>query len=356
MDALEDLRAQLPVINADPPSSWDEWLHHDIPPKDYLLGHWLHTQARVLLSAATGVGKSMLALEIACAVSTGPGFLHWPAGRPARVRYIDSEMGAEEVKDRLVRLADRHPEAVRDNLHVVSLEHCPEAKPLNTEAGRKWLLNLVNADNCELLILDNLMSLTDAPLTEEETWKAIEPLMLELSRRRCAVIVVHHAGHNATRYYGTSTMAWQMTACIHLEGRDNANGIHFSLSFKKARGRRADTASEYQDVVVRFDGRSWSTDADPAKQRPEKLGPLQEKFYEALKAAIIDSGGQLPRSKHYPNRRGVAVEAWREEAQRRGLLDGCKDEKSAGAKFSNYKTALIEKGVCVQYDAWIWLP
>lgn len=355
MDGLEDLRAQLPVIDANPPSSWDEWLHHDIPPKNYLLGHWLHTQARVLLSAATGVGKSMLALEIACAVSTGSGFLHWPAGRPARVLYIDSEMGEEEIKDRLVRLADRHPEAVRDNLHVLSLDHCPQAKPINTEPGGEWLLRLVDANNCELLILDNLMSLTDGPLTDEETWKAVEPLMLELSRRRCAVIVVHHAGHNATRYYGTSTIAWQMTACIHLEGRDNADGIHFSLSFKKARGRRADTTGEYQDVVVRFDGITWNTDAGEAKARP-KLGSLEEKFYEALNAAILDSGEPLPRSKHYPKRQGVRVEAWRAEAKRRGLLGGCKDEKSAGAKFGNYKSKLIEKTACVEYNGWIWLP
>lgn len=52
----------------------------------------------------------------------------------------------------------------------------------------------------------------------------------------------------------------------------------------------------------------------------------------------------------------MTVEAWREEAQRRGLLGGCKDEKSAGAYFGKYKRRLIAKTAIGEYDGRIWLP
>lgn len=216
------------------------WLKRDIPPKDHLLGHWLHTTARCLLSGDTGIGKSMFGLELAFCVARGLAFLHWPAGRPCRVIYLDSEMGAEEVKERLRHLSERHGGSA-DNLTVLTLEDFPDAAPLDTEEGQTWILSVVQAVGAELIVFDNLMTLVTGSLKDDETWKLVLPLARRLSAQRVAQIWVHHTGHDASRFYGSRTIIWQMTAAIHLEKvADLDTAIGFKLSFQKARGRRRD--------------------------------------------------------------------------------------------------------------------
>jgi AAA domain len=70
------------------PHTVASWLSRDIPAPDFLLGLWLSTSTRALLVGATGLGKTMLGLEIAFAVAAKAAFLHWtvkrlpPKGKP----------------------------------------------------------------------------------------------------------------------------------------------------------------------------------------------------------------------------------------------------------------------------------
>ena len=69
------------------------WIKRDIPPEDLLLGNVFSTTRRILLAAATGIGKTMLALGIAFAVRLGQGFLHWCGhGKARRVFFVDGEI------------------------------------------------------------------------------------------------------------------------------------------------------------------------------------------------------------------------------------------------------------------------
>ena len=74
------------------PLTAGEWLTRDLPPPDQLLGDWLTTTSRVLLSADTGLGKTLLCMDSATHTAGGVDFLHWHAHRPARVLYVDGEM------------------------------------------------------------------------------------------------------------------------------------------------------------------------------------------------------------------------------------------------------------------------
>src|SRR5471032_881338 len=69
----------------------------------------LTSKSLVLLYGPRGVGKTFVALGIAWAAATGGRFLGWQAPKPRRVVYIDGEMAAADLRDRL-RLFGAPPE------------------------------------------------------------------------------------------------------------------------------------------------------------------------------------------------------------------------------------------------------
>src|SRR5579862_6747439 len=78
-----------------------ELIATDIPPRDLLLDPLISTQTLALLYGPRGLGKTFVALGIAWAAASGGSFLGWQASRPMRVVYLDGEMAATEMRDRL---------------------------------------------------------------------------------------------------------------------------------------------------------------------------------------------------------------------------------------------------------------
>jgi hypothetical protein len=78
------------------------WLDRDLPEPDWLLGPF-STTTRGMLVADTGLGKTNFALAMAFAMASGRGFLHWLGSRPARILFIDGEMSARLMRNRIRR-------------------------------------------------------------------------------------------------------------------------------------------------------------------------------------------------------------------------------------------------------------
>jgi hypothetical protein len=89
------------------PLAASEWLSRELPPLDPLIGAWMTTTSRILLSADTGLGKTNICMALAAHASAGVDFLHWRAYRPARVLYVDGEMSRRLLKDRIEDLSSK---------------------------------------------------------------------------------------------------------------------------------------------------------------------------------------------------------------------------------------------------------
>jgi hypothetical protein len=85
-------QAPEPEMATLPPLTLDEWRGRDLPKPDFIMGNWLTTTTRVLMTAATGLGKTNFGLALAQRSGVGADFLHWKARRACRVLYIDGEM------------------------------------------------------------------------------------------------------------------------------------------------------------------------------------------------------------------------------------------------------------------------
>src|SRR6267378_5853453 len=69
-----------------------------------LLDPILPEQGLVMLYAYRGIGKTYIALGVAAAVSSGGPFLRWAAPRSRKVLYVDGELPASTLKERVAKV------------------------------------------------------------------------------------------------------------------------------------------------------------------------------------------------------------------------------------------------------------
>jgi RecA-family ATPase len=218
--------------------SMKRFLAKEFPVPRRLLGSWLREQYVVLLYAARGVGKTHVALSIAYAVAAGRKFLKWTAPRPREVLYLDGEMQASSMQQRLRRIhkACKSKAALR-NLRIVNPDVQSGLLPdLGTETGQAFFDAQVT-EKTALIIVDNLSSWCRDGRETAEMWAKINPWALRHRSEGRAVIFVHHAGKNQ-KQRGTSKREDNVDFSIALRrpaGGSVTDGTLFEWHFEKNR-------------------------------------------------------------------------------------------------------------------------
>jgi hypothetical protein len=320
-----------------PPLTPAEWEARDLPPPDFLLGYWLTTTTRALLTADTGLGKSMFAMALGMRLARGLGFLHWSASRPRRVLYIDGEMSRPLLKQRIAdeeaRVGSR-PET----FFALSFEDIENSKPLNTPQGQAWLLAFIKRiGGVDLIIFDNLMSLTLGDQKDPLVWQQTLPLAQKLTKAKIGQIWIHHTGKNTTDGYGDKTREWQMDTVVHLDAvkRDDTE-VSFSLTFKKARERTPATRFDFQDVKIALVNDRWEHEVSEALPSG-KVSPRAEKALEALTNVLASDQATMLSG----NRRAAHRDHWTTECNARGLIDLAKKPDSARTLMNTFRRDLV---------------
>ena len=97
----------------------------DLPERAYLLDPILTSNTLALLYGPRGLGKTFVALGIAWAAASGASFLNWTASRPHRVLYIDGEMAAIALRERM-RLLGSAPSTLQFLVADLSIHSLPD--------------------------------------------------------------------------------------------------------------------------------------------------------------------------------------------------------------------------------------
>ncbi len=219
-----------------------ELLTREFPEREAILKPWLLTQSLSLIHAYRGVGKTHVALGIAYAVATGEKYLTWEAPRPRRVLYIDGEMPAAAIRDRLQALVDADErEFDPANLLIVTPDVQEGAMPdLATEGGQEAIEAVVAKHDIELIIVDNIATLvrnTARGENETESWRDVQTWALRQRQRQRSVLFVHHDGKGG-KQRGTSAREDTLDAVIQLKHPSDYHpeeGAKFEIHFRKAR-------------------------------------------------------------------------------------------------------------------------
>lgn len=225
-----------------------ELLALDIPPRDHILAPWLPSQGLVMIYAPRGIGKTMVALEIAVAVAAGGSFLIWQAHKARSVLYLDGEMPLVAIQERMARILKNAVEQPDPNrLKLVSPDLQEYGLTLATETGRQRIEPLL--EGVELVIVDNISTLAaHGRENEAESWLPLQDWALSLRRRGISVLFIHHAGKGGTQR-GTSRREDVLDTVIALrqpKDYDPRNGAQFEVHFEKARGLMGEAVAPFK--------------------------------------------------------------------------------------------------------------
>jgi AAA domain len=206
----------------------------------HLLGDWLREGDLGFIYGERGSGKTWLTDSICTSVSMNINLDSWEAHGAFPVIYVDGEMPMDLTRDRLKGLGPKNK-----NLFVLHHEHLYNMFGISINIvdpqTQKAITSLCVGKQAKLLVLDNLSCLASGMKENDaDAWELLLNWLLELRRRRIAVIIVHHAGAAGQRMRGTTkredSAAWVIKVKEVTED-PLPSSAKFETSFtKRARG------------------------------------------------------------------------------------------------------------------------
>jgi hypothetical protein len=210
-----------------------ELLTMTVKPREFLIDGLMTSKSMNEIFAWRGVGKTFAALSLGHAVASGGKFLKWHASRARPVLFVDGELDAASLQQRLRLLG-----ASDDKLNLLCADMQEDPFPnLATVRSQRMIENALG--DAELLILDNLSALAPSSNeTEGEDWISIQTWLLELRRRGIATVFLHHTGH-AGWSRGTTRREDLLDLVIELRRPKEyvaSERLRFEMHFTKTRG------------------------------------------------------------------------------------------------------------------------
>ena len=203
--------------------------------------------------AKRGDGKTWLAMLLAKAAATGGAAGPWTAEGVWPVLYVDGEMPAEESKRR-----DSVLSGASENLawlhHEIFFDRTGKTLNLTSAATQAELTALLLERGFRVLVLDNLSCLfSGMKENDADAWELVLPWLLELRRRKIAVVIVAHAGRNG-QMRGTSRREDAAFWVLKLERQDTDDplfrGLRFTSLFTKNRNALEDDCPPLEWTVA----------------------------------------------------------------------------------------------------------
>ena len=244
----------------DGPKSWTNALNESVVtaselrelqlrPRRKLLGDWFCEGDLGFIFAFRGVGKTWLALAIAQALSSGGKLGEWQAQEEVRVLYVDGEMPPDLMRDRCEGL-----QASNDNLeflnHEILFDRTGKALNITNREVQQAITQRCIASAVKVLILDNLSTLASGMKENEaDDWELVNNWLLDLRRRKIAVVIVHHAGRSG-EMRGTSkredNVFWIIALDDARKNSDDNRGARFISHFTKPSRNTQEEISAYK--------------------------------------------------------------------------------------------------------------
>jgi putative DNA primase/helicase len=237
----------------------------EIPQRQMALAPVLPLPGLAMMYAPRGMGKSFLALSIGYAIAAAGTALRWQASTPRGVLYVDGEMPAGAIQERLaaiVRGAGHIPPAA-DSLRFIASDLLPHGMPSIARPEIQAALDEAIHD-ADVLILDNLSTLAGGLRENEgDDWEGLQRWLLSLRRAGKAALMIHHAGKGGQQR-GTSRREDVLDTVIALRrpaDYEASQGARFEVHLEKARGVIGPNAEPFLAALVQTEGGglTWTT-------------------------------------------------------------------------------------------------
>jgi RecA-family ATPase len=181
--------------------------------------------------AASGLGKSLLMLEVAAYLAKGWGVFGYEPQAPIKVLYIDNENTPKgDLKPRLKSMGFEASDL--ENLSYLSF---PDLSALNTKAGGESIEAVVQQFKPELVILDTFSRFIEGDENQAQTAQTFYNWTgKQLKKNGIAYVRIDHMGKNASaKVRGTSAKKDDVDLVWLLE--EVESGKKFEMINEKAR-------------------------------------------------------------------------------------------------------------------------
>lgn len=162
-----------------------------IPDDAYLIDRILWERQVVIMLAKEKIGKSILSLQMACALSSGTAFLgEYEVPSPMDILYVQAESTMHETIERMKSMTKIVPWDPK-RFHI----YYPPSLDLDTELGYNKLLQLIEIKHIrpKVIFMDPLYMCMSNSITDEKTARVMCKNIRRLQvRYDCAILVDHH--------------------------------------------------------------------------------------------------------------------------------------------------------------------
>jgi AAA domain/Homeodomain-like domain len=234
-----------------------EFLSLELPPRKMIVSPWLPEKGTVMIYSPRGVGKTLLGMTSAYAIAAGAGFLGFQIEEPRKVFYIDGEMPAQTMQERLAAIIGAFSKEPPTNEHFrILLSDLAEfgLPDLGAPEGQAWIDARIG--DADVIIADNISTLVrSGKENEAEGWLPMQSWALRHRRQGRAVILLHHAGKGGAQR-GTSKREDVLDTVISLRHPTDYSpdqGARFEVHFEKCRGFYGNGAQPFE---ARYEVRS----------------------------------------------------------------------------------------------------
>src|SRR5262245_38403559 len=202
-----------------------------------LLGDWFCEGDLGFIFAFRGVGKTWLALAIAQALSAGGKLGEWQAHEAVKVLYVDGEMPPDLIRDRCEGLKGNNTGKLEFLNHEILFERTRKVLNFTKPEVQQAITQRCVNTGSKVHMLDNLSTLASGMRENEaDSWELVNNWLLDLRRRKIAVIIIHHAGRSG-EMRGTSkredNVFWIIALDDAKKNADDKRGARFISRFTK---------------------------------------------------------------------------------------------------------------------------
>jgi hypothetical protein len=291
---IKDFREKMGIKQPDPPKEFDlsaalvdadRFPEIPIQPKTVYLHPWVTSSQVILVSGWRNSGKTMFVMSMLDSITKKMQFGPWSCELPETCLYMDGEMVADDVIDRLkgFGLGNRQcPLLIYSDYYANSLG-LSRANLLD-EKWRAAMQKLLIENNVKIWAVDNLASLTPgADENVKSEWDPVNQWFLELRFQGITSVLVHHTGKGGAQR-GTSAREDNIDISIGLERPANyhtEDGARFVCKFHKSRIKTADLpyVKDYEFQLREQDGRYvWTYCDEQADKKRQVLTMLDQGF------------------------------------------------------------------------------
>ncbi len=235
-----------------------EILSASYPNNDFIHG-LAQRQDSILLWGKSGIGKSILEMNIALTMASGGKRKLWDkfllaSEQPYQVLIVQSEMGARATQQRLQLMVNGCPEykEAMDNIHFLASDKDPVRGLGNLEedAFREDLMANIVETRADLVILDPLVSYHLCDENDNAKMRAVLELLSNIQdATQATFLVVHHAGKGNVVASGAEGSRGASSI-----GGWTAVDINFAMMpFKKRASKKNDDEFDFNEAPTQED-------------------------------------------------------------------------------------------------------